>query len=215
MAGATVKRISQKRVSLKSQITSLRNLFNSNTPDKTNLKLRLARLRELLYAYEVLNDQLSIKYPEDYNLNEFQAIQDIFYTLAAKIEDTCAQSSTNTRPNDSNEPSANRDNIPVFGGDYEKWLEFKNVFISMIASRDDLTEVEKFLYLKSALKGEALHKISIFTPSCENYKKAWQMLEKAYEVKRLIVSKHLSAILNLTMIQKETHDNLSALVNSI
>jgi len=46
-----------------------------------------------------------------------------------------------------------------------------------------------------------------------NYARAWELLERSYEVKRILISQHLSAILNLTTLDKETTDGLSKLAD--
>lgn len=83
----------------------------------------------------------------------------------------------------------------------------------MINTQQDLTDVDKFYYLKSALKGEAANKIKIF-PIGANYHKAWKLLERAYEVKRILISRHLSLLLNLPTLKKETTDGLISLADN-
>lgn len=103
--------------------------------------------------------------------------------------------------------------MPTFDGKYENWLSFKNAFHNLIDSQTDLSDLDKLHYLKSALVGDAAHKVKIFTVDGINYTNAWELLERAYGVKRILVSQHLSAILNLPAHEKETTAGLSRLAD--
>lgn len=227
MSSDRIKFIVQKRTSLKSALTQLQNLLDKENPDEFNAESRLARIADLMQAYEGFHDEWTLLDPQDERLVEFFDIQDRYHNLASKVKrlinDKTSELSQDTTLNttinsvsESNEKSNIRlptADVPKFHGTYETWLTFKNTFLTMIDARKDLSDVEKFLYLKSALKGEALSKIAIFTASSENYKKAWEYLQTSYEIKKIIVSRHLSGILNLPVVEKATHDNLMKLVD--
>jgi len=83
----------------------------------------------------------------------------------------------------------------------------------MIGSQADLTDIDKLHYLKSALTGEAGNKVKIFAIEGVNYKKAWELLERSYEVKRILITRHLSALINLPTVEKENSDGLTKLAD--
>ncbi|XP_070527506.1 uncharacterized protein [Cardiocondyla obscurior] len=223
------KFIVQKRVSLKSQITNLANLFDKGKLDNTALKLRLARLTALYHTFEELNDELILLESDDNHQSEFTQVQDRFYALASRIEDhlnaaTSSSVNTSTASNDTRPetsvlvlpkrkiklPDAP---LPKFDGKYENWLTFKNNFQNLISSQPDLTNLDKLHYLKSALIDDAANKISVLSVDGINYAEAWILLEKAYEVKRILISRHLSLILNLPTYDKESAQGLSKLAD--
>jgi len=103
--------------------------------------------------------------------------------------------------------------LPTFDGRFENWLTFKNAFNSMISSQTDLTDIDKLHYLKSTLIGEAGNKIKIFSIDGINYIKAWELLERSYEVKRILITRHLSALINLPALDKETTEGLTKLAD--
>lgn len=103
--------------------------------------------------------------------------------------------------------------IPVFSGEFDEWLPFKDSFNSIIDSRDDLSDIEKLQYLKGAMKGRAAGKLKSLTMIGTNYRRAWSLLEVAYADKRLIISKHLNAILNLPVLNRETVEGLQKLAD--
>lgn len=224
-----IKLLIQKRTSLKTQITSLMNIVDRDCYDKVSLKLRVTRVTELYHAFEEFNDELIILDPNDSHKNEFTIVQDKFYSLAGKIEEII-----NSNPSSSNSttsvniPQSNGSestsiikrrvklpvaSLPQFDGQYENWLSFKNAFLSMIDSQTDLSDIEKLQYLKSALNGEAANKIKILSVDGSNYNRAWELLTRAYEVKRILISRHLSLLLNMPVLEKETTDGLTKLAD--
>ncbi len=46
--------------------------------------------------------------------------------------------------------------IPKFSGDKLKWIEFDSIFKATVDSKTNVSEVEKFSYLRSLLQGDAL-----------------------------------------------------------
>ncbi|XP_011169716.1 uncharacterized protein LOC105202752 [Solenopsis invicta] len=83
----------------------------------------------------------------------------------------------------------------------------------MIDSREDLSDIEKLHYLQSALTGDAANKIKILAIEGSNYSTAWDLLKRAHEVKRILISRHLSLLRNLSVVEKETTEGLSKLAD--
>ncbi|XP_011883624.1 PREDICTED: uncharacterized protein LOC105570787 [Vollenhovia emeryi] len=218
------KYIHQKRSTLKAQLTNFEKILADGRVDDANMRMRLKRITELFHAYEDLHDELATLEPTDEHLDEFSDIQDRYYAIASKFESS-SQAST-SRAVDLNATSIPIDNntrriklpvaeLPKFDGDIEKWLSYKNTFVTMIDSRQDITNLQKFLYLKNSLQGDALNKISIYNVSEENYETAWKLLKDSYERKRILITKHLDAIIELPHQSKATHKGLTGLVDDM
>lgn len=84
--------------------------------------------------------------------------------------------------------------LPQFDGDLNDWLTFHDSFSSLIHSSGDIPCIQKFQYLRSALKGDALKLIESLTITAANYSVAWQSLLNRYSNKYLLKKKHLQAI---------------------
>lgn len=232
-----VKLLVQKRTTLNAQITSLTNILDEGQIDNTTLKLRIVRLTELYHAYEDFNDELAILDSNDEHQSEFLSIQERFYSLAGRIENilnvanasgastsdasVSAMSDETHVDNTTNVAAAKRwqiklpeASLPTFDGKFENWLLFKNAFINMIGSQDDLLDQDKLYYLKSALTGEAANKIKIFANGGLDYSSAWELLERAYDVKRILISRHLSLLMNAPAIDKESTNGLMKLADN-
>ncbi|XP_067213067.1 uncharacterized protein [Linepithema humile] len=226
-----LKLLVQKRTSLKAQITGLVNILDKGNIDNVTLKLRMARLTELYHAFEEHHDELAVLDPNDAHETEFANFQDRFYVLAGRVENilnTAAQANTNNAST-SNDVRVD-DNasvgsvklrriklpeapLPIFDGKFESWLSFKNAFTSMIGSRSDLSKVDKLYYLKSSLSGDAANKIKIFSVDGASYSSAWELLERSYEVKRILISRHLAMLVNLQNHEKESTGGLMKLAD--
>lgn len=191
-----IKLLIQKRISLKSQMTNVNNLFEKGKLDNATLRLRINRLTELYYAYEKHNDELAVLDSDEKHQEEFLNIQERFYSLAGRVENLLSAaciSDVETGTSNSETRSSSSDTVapakkrriklleaplPTFDVKYENWLPFKNAFQSMIGLQPDLADVDKLHYLKSALIDEAANKIRIFTIDGINYSSAWELLER-------------------------------------
>lgn len=218
------KYIIQKRTTLKAQLTHLERIVAEDRVDEANLRMRLKRVTELLHAYEELHDELEMLEPTDKHLAEFNDIQDRYYAIASGIEPLTKASTSHTA--NLNATSITVDNntrriklpvaeLPKFDGNLEKWLSFKNTFVAMIDSCQDITDLQKFLYLKDSLRDDALNKILIYDVSEENYKNAWKLLNDSYERKQILIAKHLDEIIDLSTPGKATHKGITKLVDDM
>ena len=70
--------------------------------------------------------------------------------------------------------------IPKFNGNIINWRGFWDEYKSAMHDNENISEVEKFTYLKSFLTDSALATISRLNLNAENYKEAIDVLEKRY-----------------------------------
>ncbi|KYN14787.1 hypothetical protein ALC57_12995 [Trachymyrmex cornetzi] len=200
------------RTSLKSQLTSISNLLEKEY-DKAALKLRMTRVTHLYHAYEEFNDELILLDPNENHKDEFANVQERFYSLAGKIDELLNSTvSDNTTVGSNGAASGTCSPVDASAVTVAK-RKIKLPVISLPNFDGHLSEVEKLQYLQSALKGEAANKLKILTVDGTNYQKAWELLKRAYEVKRVLISRHLSLLINLPILEKETTDGLSRLAD--
>lgn len=105
-------------------------------------------------------------------------------------------------------------NLPTFSGDYHEWLNFKELFVSLIANERGLSDLQKHHYLRSCLKGEAEHLLQHFDVTAVNYKKAWNTLVNRYSNKRVIVNTTLNRLLNQKKLTYECPQGLKELIDT-
>ncbi|XP_066588100.1 uncharacterized protein [Prorops nasuta] len=228
-----VQLLLQKRSTLRSQIVNLERILDKGKIDRISLRLRMRRLEEQFYSFEEDNNELAILEPDQRQETEFIDIQDKYYALASRVDSILLASDVSSHT-DSGSYSGEglladqRENVnigrriklpeialPKFDGKYENWLAFKNAFKNLIISQNDLTETDKLHYLKSALIEDASQKLNILSIAGTDFNKAWNLLEKSYEVKRVLISQHLTMILELPAMTKDTTCGYSKLADDM
>lgn len=84
----------------------------------------------------------------------------------------------------------------------DKWLQFSETFEAVINKNTSITNVQKFYYLQSSLKGEATHCIHSLQVSESNYTVAWQLLQDRYYNKRIIIHTHVRPLFEYTNVNR-------------
>lgn len=103
--------------------------------------------------------------------------------------------------------------LPEFNGDYRVWLSFKSIFVSMIHESTELCDVQKFHYLKTALKGEAAKLIESLTITNENYLIAWETITKRYSNEYLLKKRHIQALMEYPRLNEASAAAIHGLVD--
>lgn len=80
--------------------------------------------------------------------------------------------------------------IPEFSGGYDKWIPFKNAFLSIVDSNTNYSNLQKMMYLNDCLKNEAKQLISSLSLSDNNYGRAWQLICDRFDNKKAIIHIH-------------------------
>ena len=81
--------------------------------------------------------------------------------------------------------------LSKFSGQALKWLTFWDQFGSAIHSKESLSDIDKFMYLKGLLTGSASDCISGLSLTVQNYKKAVNILKERYANSQVIISAHI------------------------
>ncbi|XP_046629047.1 uncharacterized protein LOC124309431 [Neodiprion virginianus] len=189
--------------------------------DRTNMKLRMVRVTSLFYVYEQLHDKLAVLDSTNDGLRQLTEIQDDYYELAAVVENILGATRLVEATGETTMIGRQRllklpvAELPKFNGDRSKWLTFKNTFMSMVDRRSDIDDLTKFLHLRNSLKGKAANKLSLYHASAEGYRTAWVLLTDAYERKRLLVSRHSDAILDIEALKKEASEGLAKIIDEV
>ncbi|XP_058816978.1 uncharacterized protein LOC131680277 [Topomyia yanbarensis] len=102
--------------------------------------------------------------------------------------------------------------LPSFSGKIREWVTVRDTFRSLIDNNNQLTDVDKFTYLRSSLSGDALQEVSSLELSADNYSVAWKALVRRYENKKLIMKAHLDALFSLETLKKESYDGINQLI---
>ncbi|XP_025831672.1 uncharacterized protein LOC108737009 isoform X2 [Agrilus planipennis] len=98
--------------------------------------------------------------------------------------------------------------LPTFDGSYDKWLNFRDSFISMIDSNPALPVIHKLHYLRSCVRAEAADLIHSLELSEDNYQVAWSLLQERYSNERVIILEHVNEVFTAPTIKRPDDSQL-------
>ncbi|XP_075151102.1 uncharacterized protein LOC142225212 [Haematobia irritans] len=92
--------------------------------------------------------------------------------------------------------------IEPFTGNYKEWPAFKDLFVSAIDSKPNLSNVQKFHYLKSLLKDDAANLVKHIQISDASYTTAWDRLKERFDRPRHIVNSYIETFMALSPMKE-------------
>lgn len=104
--------------------------------------------------------------------------------------------------------------LPKFSGDYNKWISFKDRFLSIIKNAGAVSEITKLDFLLSNLEGEALKLVESYQVNEDNYTVVWNVLEKRFENKKLLVNAQLQILFNQKPVKQESAQAIKGLLDT-
>ncbi|XP_055623669.1 uncharacterized protein LOC129767075 [Toxorhynchites rutilus septentrionalis] len=225
MAEKKMKKKELQRNNLVDSIYRIKEFLRNYTEQQINeVKIRLERLDKLMEAFEevqteyetyddtaefiVENTKLRAEIEEEYyrvkgGLTSKIPLQVPNAAAVMQVVPAIAQAAHIKLPTIT---------LPNFDGDLNSWLTFHDSFSSLIHSSADIPCIQKFQYLPSALRGDALKLIGSLTITSDNYAIAWEALNKRYANKYLLKKKHLQALTSSTKLTAKTVSNLRSLL---
>lgn len=103
--------------------------------------------------------------------------------------------------------------LPVFEGNPEQWLQFRDGFQGLIDTNVELTDIQRMYYLRSALKGRAAKVIQSLESLAANYTIA--LLKQRFKDKTAITTRHLQLLLDIPVMLKESGAQLRQTLDSM
>ncbi len=91
-------------------------------------------------------------------------------------------------------------NMQTFDGNPMEYQTFMDSFVSSVDNDEELSKIDKFMYLKGQLKGKAKNTIEGLSLTAENYDEAISLLKSRYGDKKFLISTFFKVILDLKPI---------------
>lgn len=91
--------------------------------------------------------------------------------------------------------------LPHFKGEVTRWSSFWDSFESSVHNNIEISEIDKFNYLKSLLEGEALRAVQGLPLTSANYESAVTILKDRYGRPQLVITAHMEEILKIPECQ--------------
>lgn len=199
-------------------------LDNFVAEQAAQVPLRIQRLDELWERFEDVQDEIeAIEGDEEEYSAQRQQFHDQYFVLkaalAGKIPEPAAIVPAPVPPahhgHAANQISVKLPELklPDFYGNPEEWIEFRDIYKSLIHTNMQLTAIQKMHYLRGSCKGQASRYISGLELTADNYEIAWNILWDRYENKVFLVKQHLSAMFRIPSLRKESPSDLSDLAD--
>ncbi|XP_055584930.1 uncharacterized protein LOC129737791 [Uranotaenia lowii] len=102
--------------------------------------------------------------------------------------------------------------LPVFNGNIDSWLNFHDLFVSLVYCSHELSNIQKFYYLRSSLSGEALKLIQTISISANNYLVAWTLLVDHYQKPARLKQTYVDSLFEFPSLKRESATELRNLV---
>ncbi|XP_058448896.1 uncharacterized protein LOC131428854 [Malaya genurostris] len=137
-----------------------------------------------------------------------------FLLAKNKINAQCVSSSASTSrvPPSASQVRLPDVKLPVFNGNLDNWLNFHDLFVSLVHSSVDLSNIQKFYYLRSSLSSDALKLIQTIPLSANNYAVAWNLLIEHYQNPTRLKQTYVDALFEFPSLRKESASDLHSLV---
>lgn len=223
-----LKELITKRSSVKGRITTfekflidLKKLERVSKCQINELKVRLKKLEELFSDYDLIQTSIEIK--DSSAQGEREGTEDRFFQALAEAQEFIENYERGYAESECSK-SINLNNsivklptikLPIFDGDMNKWLEFRDTYTTMIHNNESLPEIAKYQYLKGSLTGTAAGVIDSLELTSKNYDIAWKLVMDRFNNKQQLVYTHLKALFEIPAINKECAKSIRLLVDHI
>ena len=94
--------------------------------------------------------------------------------------------------------------LEIFKGDALAWQGFWDQFQSAIHDNEEISDIDRFNYLKRYLGGLALESVSGLTLSSANYKEAIAILKERFGNPQILISAHMDALIKVEKVNSKS-----------
>ncbi|XP_045477876.1 uncharacterized protein LOC123683021 [Harmonia axyridis] len=194
---SNIDNLVKQRTILKSKLTRIVNWFGQDDlKDREEYSARKSQLEQIFKDYENVQTQLelfdSASYEEDRDILETKVYLKVI-SMATRTMNQF-ENSQNQKPNKPTTHSSIKlpeISIPNFSGDIEQWPSFFELFNALITDNDNLSDIQRLMYLKSALSKKPLQLIENLEVISLNYNIAINTLKDRYDNPYLIVNAYI------------------------
>lgn len=239
MSEEVLKKLKSKRGILKAQKTNFKKKLDEFEPkislsdvELCELEDRVQKMEETYSTFQGIQEEIEYSTDElDSELEERTSFEESYFQLVARAR---ALINKNNAVNDDIRSIASAGHssvsqsggdlsgirlpqipLPKFSGNYGSWLEFRDLFVSLIHSSSNLVPIQKFHYLRGCLQDSAAEVIKSLDFCAANYENAWTTLCERYDNNRLLVHMHLKALFELEVIDRESADKIRCMIDNV
>lgn len=222
-----MKNLKRKKGTLQASLTRIKNYVQEKEEsiNSQELETRLSLLESNFVQIMSIQNEIEEEDEED---DRRGVIEELYCEIKAKILCLMKNKSSITHTPiqiDSKEqgfkPQRNlsirlpKMKLPQFNGEYTGWLDFYNTFKTLIHEDENLSDIEKFQYLKSCLGEGPLNVIKALEITSDNYKQSLNLLKERYDNICVIFQAHVKKLFELQGVNKGHPTQKRKLIDSI
>jgi Protein of unknown function (DUF1759) len=155
------------------------------------LEVLMPQLKELTAAfYPLYQDRGEQERPE--LKKAYEDTKALYFKLVDEVKQSIRQMAVNEEENPPpphQSVRCSKIKLPEFDGSTEAWVNFRDLFESMVHTNAHMSNIEKFQYLLMSVKLPQSHSnvLSSYSITAENYPDAWKALCDRYnDVQKLV-----------------------------
>ncbi|XP_037502613.1 uncharacterized protein LOC119377081 [Rhipicephalus sanguineus] len=214
-------------------ITSATEALQAENPSPTDLQVILDDLQDKDTTLADLNQKIAdittdgAEYEEEVTMaldyhdkirNTMSRVRYLLQSAARPADGAAPGVATETRPQEVSAQASNRSQlrvalpklqVPVFSGELREWQGFWEHFEATIHNNCELSDIEKFSYLRSYVTGAAKRAIEGVRLEQANYAVAVKVLKERFGRHTALVDEHIDSLLAIATVDHSS--NLSQL----
>ena len=184
---------------------SLADVESGGEPDQAKLaRLKLA-LEEKMAVLKRLDEEIiALTQDEEAVITAIEEADDYcqsVYERLVKLDSCLTQHGGSMRSSQAKLPKLN---LPTFNGDMTMWNAFWDFYEVAVHKNTQLSDIQRFTYLRSLVKGMAQDTISGLALTAANYAEAITLLKERFGNKERIIAKHMEALLSLNTVTRQS-----------
>ncbi|XP_058827221.1 uncharacterized protein LOC131687185 [Topomyia yanbarensis] len=219
-----IKGLKLRQRSLMTSFNAIANFVDDFDEERDAIEVPV-RLESIIKLWADLNTvQSELESQDGVNLDEQLKMRTEFESAYYRTKGFLLAKNKNFVPSVSSSPSTSRGpssssqvrlpdvKLPVFSGNLDSWLNFHDLFVSLVHSSVELSNIQKFYYLRSSLLGEALKLIQTIPLSANNYMVAWNLLIEHFQNPARLKQSYVDALFEFPSLKRESALELHSLV---
>lgn len=229
---SNIKKLKEKRKQCKASITRIETfvmekIIETDPVDQNIIDQLIIRQGMLSKNFEdYKNVQLDICVLDEDDTESIDEFEDKYYNILSMINKAITQNKTSLGNSASSEVKVEKGfvsttklpniDIPYFDGkNLNNYKPFSEMFLAVIGTNIDLSNVQKLFYLRNYLKGEALELIINLPLINDSYNEAIKILNNRFDNETMLINSHIYSLLDIPNLQKGTAAGIRDFVSKI
>ncbi|XP_072375254.1 uncharacterized protein [Diabrotica undecimpunctata] len=206
MSNKGLNKLTKKKHSILDSVGGIQawlEINHDSEKDVFSFKTREDRLKDLFSDFNSVQDE--IEFLDDSQESDRALFEENYFATLSKIQNSIKLEITNTG-------SANKQmavklpeiSINKFSGQVSDFESFYELFDTLIIKNQSLSDIQRFLYLKSYLQGDSLKLVDSLKVTNENFSIALDILKNRYQNKVTIINSYLTEILDIPTLRNSS-----------